>query len=302
MICSVPNVIPQKMDIMLNKIDMKKVLVYLIIPMAITTIYAAMYFSHILVLQRLISPKLPPLLADSWREFGLLENSQNLCLLVMVVVLIVGIWRATEKLQRAAFCMVALFTLFVFLEEVDYFTHWYAYFTADEPIHWFKPLPLTDLLALAEENENAGNFNLHNQGNLVKVFKFVGDFTIVFLFVLIPLIAPYIKNRYVQYAAPERYAILTCVMMLLMSKLIHQIGKIDKFLFKAIHVVSVLDKHYFNNDIFGGREPTLELGSISSNLSEFRELNVYYLFMVYLIILVFYRTLGENEVADTPRF
>lgn len=284
---------------MITTLNKNKVLVYLVIPLTITTVFAAMYFSHILVLQRLISPKLPPLLINSWREFGLLENTQNIFLLVMVIVLLAGIWRATEKLQRAAFVFVALFTIFVFLEEVDYFTHWYSYFTAEEPIHWFKPLPLQDLFALAEENENAVNFNIHNQGELLKIFKFLSDFTIVCLFVLLPLIAPYINNRYVRYAAPERYAILTCVMMLVMSKLIHQIGKLDKFLFKAIHIVNVFDKHYFNNSIFDGKEPAIELGSISSNLSEFRELNVYYLFMVYLIILVFYRTLEKNQSANT---
>jgi hypothetical protein len=282
-------------NIVIHKIDKNKLLIYVLIPLTLTTILAAMYFSHILVLHRLVSPKLPPLLADSWREFGLLENAQNILLLVMVVVLLVGVWRATEKLQRLAFCLVALFTLFVFLEEVDYFTHWHAYLTAEENIRWFDPMPLEQLLALADENEEATNFNLHNQGEMTKIFKIVGDFTIISLFVLLPLIAPYIRNRYVRYAAPEHYTILTCVLMLVMSKLIHQIGKVDEFLFKAVHIVSKLDQYYLSNSILGGWEPTMELGSISSNLSEFRELNMYYLFMVYLIVLVFYRRLENSQ-------
>ncbi len=280
---------------MFDNLDKKKLMVYVLVPLILTTLFAAMYFSHILVLQRLISPKLPPLKTDSWREFGLLENTQNLFLLVMAVVSLAGVWRATEKLQRLALCMLTLFTLFVFLEEVDYFTHWHAYFTSEEPIYWFKPMPLEEFLALADENEDATNFNLHNQGEMTKVFKFFGDFTIISLFVLLPLVAPYIKNRYVRYGSPERYSILTCVLMLAMSKAIHQIGKVDEFLFKAVHVVSKLDQYYLNDSILGGWKPTMELGSISSNLSEFRELNMYYLFMVYLIILVFYRRLEKSQ-------
>ena len=269
---------------MYKKLDKKKLAVYLVIPFVLTTLLAAMYFSHIIVLQRLISPKLPPLLADSWREFGLLENIQNTFLLVMLVTLLAGIWRATERLQRAAFVFIMIFTLFVFLEEVDYGTHWYQYAVCEEGFDWFKPLPLADLMALKEVNDEAVSFNLHNQGEMTKVFKLVGDFTIIFLFVLIPLLAPYIKNRYVRYAAPERYAIFTAIMMLATSKIIHLIGKIDK--------------HFFKEAVLSGNEPAWEVGSISSNLSEFRELNIYYLFAVYLIILVFYRSLQKSTSTE----
>lgn len=269
---------------MYKKLDKKKLAVYLVIPFVLTTLLAVMYFSHIIVLQRLISPKLPPLLADSWREFGLLENIQNTFLLVMLVTLLAGIWRATERLQRAAFVFIMIFTLFVFLEEVDYGTHWYQYAVCEEGFDWFKPLPLADLMALKEVNDEAVSFNLHNQGEMTKVFKLVGDFTIIFLFVLIPLLAPYIKNRYVRYAAPERYAIFTAIMMLATSKIIHLIGKIDK--------------HFFKEAVLSGNEPAWEVGSISSNLSEFRELNIYYLFAVYLIILVFYRSLQKSTSTE----
>ncbi|MCK5862166.1 MAG: hypothetical protein KAH38_06760 [Candidatus Hydrogenedentes bacterium] len=269
---------------MYKKLDKKKLAVYLVIPFVLTTLLAVMYFSHIIVLQRLISPKLPPLLADSWREFGLLENIQNTFLLVMLVTLLAGIWRATERLQRAAFVFIMIFTLFVFLEEVDYGTHWYQYAVCEEGFDWFKPLPLADLMALKEVNDEAVSFNLHNQGEMTKVFKLVGDFSIIFLFVLIPLLAPYIKNRYVRYAAPERYAIFTAIMMLATSKIIHLIGKIDK--------------HFFKEAVLSGNEPAWEVGSISSNLSEFRELNIYYLFAVYLIILVFYRSLQKSTSTE----
>lgn len=265
---------------MLKKVDWKKLNIYLFVPLLLTAILAGMYFSHIILLQRLVCPKLPPLPADSWREFGLLENVQNLLLLFMVLVLLAGVWRSTEKLQRIGFALVAAFTLFVLLEEVDYFTHWYRYFTSDIEFEWFRPVPLGELMALADANDEVANFSLHNQGDMIKVFKFIGDFTIVFLFVLIPLVAPFIDNRYVRYAAPDRYAILTAVMMLLTSKLIHLIGK--------------LDKHFFTEAVLNGKEPSWEVGAISSNLSEFRELNVYYLCLVYLIILVFYRKLQKT--------
>jgi hypothetical protein len=259
----------------------KKVIIYLILPLLISSILATMYFSPSLVAQRLVSPKLPPLPADSWRELGLLENAQNLCLLVMVISAVVGALRSGERIQRAGFAMLALFCVFIFLEEVDYGTHWYKYLTSEAKFEWFKPMPTWDPATIEQMAGERSKVNLHNHGNMTKIFKTFSDTLIALLFVVLPLVAPWIRNRWVRYLAPERYVVLTVFVMVTMSKVIHLVGKLEK---KALR-----------DALLSSLRPSWELGSITFNLSEFREFNVYYLFMVYLLMLVFTKILDEDN-------
>ena len=261
--------------------DWKKVFIYLIVPLAITSVLATMYFSPSLTAQRLVSPKLPPLSADSWRELGLLENAQNVCLLVMAFASIVGAIRSRESLQRAGFVLLMLFCVFVFLEEIDYGTHWYHYATADARFEWFKPLPSWDQASIEQMSKDRSRVDLHNHGNMTKLFKVFSDTLIAVLFVVLPIVGPWIRNRWVRYLAPERYAILTVLAMVTMSKIIHLAGKLEK---KAIR-----------DALLNWTLPNWEMGSISYNLSEFREFFVYYLFMLYLLSVVFTRFLDDPD-------
>ena len=258
------------------KIDFRKLLVYLLIPAAATAMLAGMYFSDNLVAQRLVAPKLPPLSYHSWREFGLLENAQAALLLVSFVALLAGAKRATEKLPRAAFIFAAAAALFIFMEEIDYGTHWVRYAASETPIEWFRPVPASEWNPLVETQADGATFTVHNH-HLTTEFKIAGDTALVLLFVVLPFVAPRLRNRYVRYLAPDRYSILTVAAMLAASETVHHVGHAAKTAFRQA--------------LAAGLEPARELGSLVHNLSEFREFNVYYLYAVYFAILVFCRTL-----------
>ena len=261
-----------------------KWLVYLVLPVTATAAMATLYFSDSLVAQRLVAPKLPPLSYHSWREFGLLENAQATLLLVSFAALLAGAKRAKEKLQRAGFVFAAAAALFIFLEEIDYGTHWVRYARCAAPLEWFRPVSASEWNPLVEEQADGAAFTVHNH-HLTTEFKFVGDTALVLLFVVLPLVAPRLRNRYVRYLAPDRFSILTVAAMLAASE--------------AIHHVSHAAKAAFRQALAAGLDPTRELGSLVHNLSEFREFNAYYLYAVYFITLAFFRTLRPKTEGES---
>ncbi|HNR29538.1 MAG TPA: hypothetical protein PKI11_01500 [Candidatus Hydrogenedentes bacterium] len=265
--------------------------VYFFVPLGVSLVLLAMYFLDGMVLQRLVSPKLPPLSPDTWREFGLLENLQNALLLGMAVTAFVGALRFTHPLERLFFWTVFAGAVFVFLEEVDYGMHLIAYWRHRDRIVWFKPMDehIRETVGsfrrmkwytfwahlprlLAEEFHLADEpFNLHNIGNATRRIKAAADLLIALLFVVVPLAAPKLKNPWIARFAPSRYAILTVLAIVLLRYATHGLGALEKLAYvKALEA---------------GQVPR-EFGSISNNLSEFRELNVYYLFAVYLLDIV----------------
>jgi hypothetical protein len=257
----------------------KKLVVYLVIPLALSSLLLAMYFSGNIVLQRLVSPKLLPLPLDSWREFGLLETIQNLLLLIITGVSIAGILRKQDLRERIALALIAAASVFVFFEEIDYGTHYVAYAQSETSFRWFAPL--SELAAeMAQLPPAEDPFNLHNQdlpvvGELTDIFKAAAILILVGWFFLLPLAAGKLSNPWLRYLAPDRYVLLTLGVMMLISFAAHELGEAHDAAFKAA--------------VARGETPTMELGSIQKNLSEFRELNIYYIFLVYLGNLVFFR-------------
>ena len=68
----------------------RKIVVYLIVPMVVELALIGAYFSFIPWLQQIVSPYSPRIHIDSAREFGLLENLQNACLIAMMVAFFKG--------------------------------------------------------------------------------------------------------------------------------------------------------------------------------------------------------------------
>ena len=92
--------------------------------------------------------------------------------------------------------------------------------------------------------------------------KRVVDVASVIWFFLVPLTTTRVRNPRVRYFLPDRWYAATVVCAWLLSELAH-----------------------FLND--SGLNPD---GNIRSNISEFREVNTYYLPLLYLWDLVFLRT------------
>ena len=65
--------------------DKRRILIYAVAPTSLSLLFIALYFSGIEILQTIASPA-------SQREFGLIENAQNLLLLSAAVIC----WRAAR--------------------------------------------------------------------------------------------------------------------------------------------------------------------------------------------------------------
>lgn len=250
----------------------KKWLVYGVVPTATMLLLVGMYFSHIVALQRIVCPKLPPLPVNSWREFGLLEMLQNVCLMTMAGALLYGVVKLRNLRERAACALLCLFVLFVLGEEIDYGTHFYRFFTTERGTGWFAPVTQWAPGVLENTAWDAPNVNLHNRGDLTDLFKHAADTILFVLFVLFALAGPRISRPWLKRLAPDRFAILTVFLMVVLNLITHGLGEHEE--------------HIFEKAMRAGQTIPWEVGVITNNLSEFRELIVYYLFMVYLISVV----------------
>ena len=223
--------------------NLKKIFVYFAVPFGVTLALTAMYFSGVETLQRIVSPRIISMNPNAGREFGLLENLQNVILLVMVAAAFMGSCRKKAAVERWGFRLLGAFVVSVLLEEIDYGLHYYEYL---KDISW---------------KETRGTFNLHNEGNTTQITKAILDVGMAVWFVLLPLAALKVDHPVLRYAAPDRYSILTMVAMLVLRSIAHELG----------------DRGFGMG------------GTINKNLSEFRELVIYYLFMLYVFEMAFRR-------------
>jgi len=230
----------------------KKILVYGVIPVSLSLALIAAYFSGIDWLQQLVSPKIPNMLPDSRREFGLLENLQNAFLMATLITAAIGVKRKPLKAEKVAMALLAAGFLFLLLEEIDYGLHYYELIRG---VPWY---------------EAAKTRNIHNVAETTDVMKRTCDVFLALWFVVVPLAFAESRRPLLRYLAPDRFFIITIVAMVLLSTLAHGLKDAG----------------------FGGQ------GTISKNLSEFRELQIYYVFMLYLMDLVFRRRLPDEPPKE----
>lgn len=208
---------------------------YWIFPGSVVLLLIAMYFSGNQLLMWILAP-------ESNRELGLLESLQHLLLLIMAVVLGQHAWKSSFAQQRTLFAVVSAGTIFVLLEELNYFTH---YWWAIQGREWHT-MP---------------KINVHNQGDLSDMFKDAGDIFLVSFFALFPLTAARSQNRWVSYFRPSRLFVLSLLTALLTSRLAHFLE----------------ENHAPANNYF------------STSMGEYRELFVYWIWLLYCWVLTRYR-------------
>ena len=264
-----------------------KPVVYVVVPACVGGLLVWMYFSGNIVLQRIVSPKLPPLPLGSWREFGLLENLQHVLLLVLAGVAAIGALRQQELRLRMAFAGVVLFTLFVFLEEIDYGTHYLKYLASEHDFDWFQPATEWPPSLLAEIDMTAEPFNLHNRGDLTDILKFVSTTLLLVLFVALPLARVKLQRPWLPYLAPSAWGMATLLVMLLLSTITHAVAEHQEAAVRAALAEGL---------------PAAEIGSINQNLSEFRELLLYYLFLVYVVDIGLFRTALSRQTGPATEY
>ncbi len=229
-----------------------KFTIYFAAPLLFVLTLVLMYFSGVEWLQNIVAPRIAGRSATTTREFGLLENAQNLLLLAMIAVCIAGALKQRTHIERAMLVAIALFSVFVFLEEIDYGLHYYEY---------INDIPWTDTREVR---------NWHNQGDRTDQTKRVVDIGMVVLFLIAPVALMKSKSPRVRFFTPDVYSALTLLASFAIRTVAHQLEE----------------------------RGVGEAGVIHKNLSEFREVITYYVFLLYVIELSLRRRLKPTAVPQ----
>ena len=227
----------------MKDIPLKKITAFLLIPGIGSALLIAAYFSGIPWLRAIISPSIN-------REYGLLENLQLVLLLMIVVCAAFGVIIKQNRTEKIIMVVILAGSVFMFLEEFDYGLHYYRLLTGN---------PLVD-------SETEKFINVHNIGEASPKFKLSGDLSLIILFIIFPLFFSRSRNNLLRYLAPNRFFILTVILMFVVSR----------------------TAHFLEDAGIGGS------GSLHGSISEFRELLTYYVFALYFFELVFRRNYSES--------
>lgn len=223
----------------------KKIILFVGIPIFINLLLIGLYFSGIESAQQLVAPTISWLQSNSWREFGILEQLQNIYLLAIIIIFIIAVLKKPLILEKVFFLSGALIFLVLFLEEIDYGIHFYEYFTGQ---------------ASSIEVRNWHNQISSGKQN-VSYLKKIVDLIMVIWFVLIPIFSYKIKYVPIKYIVPSRWFIIGFIIVFVFSRLAHFLDGMEW-------------------DVINGVE-----GNLAGNISEFREANTYYLYLLYAIQL-----------------
>ncbi len=225
----------------------RKIIIFLGIPVLLSAIFIGGYFSGNHRLQELVAPLMN-------REYGLLENFQNLLLLAVILLAGYGIFRKRLLFEKIILGCILIGTLFLFLEEIDYGRLHY-YYLIGQPIH---------------DRGNNQDWNLHNL-NQVNLFLKLGlDMGMIIFFIIFPLVSWKSTNRLIRYLRPDPWFILTIIMMFIISRI----------------------SHALNHAGLGMN------GALRRNMAEFREMNIYYVFLLYLVQFIFWRNYLPPDKQD----
>jgi len=184
--------------------DKSKLKIYGWIPLCMVGSMVAMYFCGIEPLQQIIMPEIEGMYGSSKREFGLLENAQNVLLMIMIGICIKGFKIKPEVLWKVALTGLACFTLLVFLEEIDYGLHYI------ELIRGVK----------AEDAVDIRNFHNAAEGR-TNTIKQIVDLGMTIFFVVLPFVFRKSENKWIRHFTADRYSVVTLLCAVLVSKTAH---------------------------------------------------------------------------------
>ncbi|MEH6811284.1 MAG: hypothetical protein V7677_02025 [Motiliproteus sp.] len=221
-----------------------KIILFVGVPVLTNLLFMGLYFSGIEYAQHIVSPIIDWLPSGSWREFGVIEQLQNIYLLVIIVVFIIAVFKKPFVVDKSLFLFGTLIVVFLFLEEVDYGIHFYEYFIG--------------------QSSGIEVRNWHNQkavegggGQNVKYLKQAADLAMVIWFIIFPILSSKINWLPLKNIIPSRWFIIGFIISIVFSRCAHFLQEIDL-------------------DVINGIE-----GGLRGNLSEFRETNTYYFYMLY---------------------
>jgi len=242
-----------------SHISTKPLLFFITILIVMNGFLMALYFSGNAFLHSIIVPEMSSLESNSWREFGLLEMIQNALLIAIIIILFSGVRKSHNRFDKALYFLGMCAFTFLLLEEVDYGLHYYELVTGevdpDAPRNWHN-----ELRSDGEQN--------------VDSMKRVIDGLSAFLFFLLPLlcfikpIGKHLKGRAFVPVLPFVYAVVVAIVL---SRLTHWLD----------------DNNYA--EVSGAR------GLLDNNISEFREMSMYYIYLLYAFQLVSFKGFLSKE-------
>lgn len=178
------------------------------------------------------------------RESGLLEQLQNLYLLSIFAMFFYLSIKRPNKNEKIFFSLLSAIFVFLFLEEIDYGMNLYEFFLGH---------------ASGENVRNWHNQSADGNRQNVHYFKQLIDLANVTWFILLPLLASKVKIPFIKSIMPSRFFIVGFILTAVLSSISHYLENMNL------------------SEINGS------FGSLSGNISEFREHNTYYLYLLYAI-------------------
>lgn len=170
---------------------------YWVLPTAVILTYVLMYFSGNPALQSLIAPAFN-------RELGLLESTQHLLLVALVVMTVRG-WRGAEApMEKLGYGLATALAIFQLLEELNYGYHY---------LH---------ALGLIADTGDV-RWNVHNRG-LSTPMKSAGDLVLFLYFFLFPLVTRSSWPGWLRFLAPPRLLAVTVLCSVAVSKFGHHLN------------------------------------------------------------------------------
>lgn len=176
---------------------MQRHFIYWILPSIFVGATIAGYFSGTDALREIVAPRIN-------REFGLLENMELVPIAITVLGAIYGFRRAQTRLERMLFAIIAVVSIFIFLEEIDYGLHFYEYLTGAD---------------------RASIRNIHNGGGRLAIFNNVAGVVIAIFYVALPLFGPYSDNKVIRYFTPPKLIVVTVVCSFMASTVAHYLNR-----------------------------------------------------------------------------
>lgn len=188
------------------ELEWPKVVWFFVVPMSLSGLMLAMYFSGNRVLETIVcAPYFEAVPMNSRREFGLLETLQHLMLLAVMVLSIRMVIAREQILLKAVMAVVALGSTLLLLEEVDYGIHYYEYIAGVSP------------------EDTAKTRNFHNVGGRTATLKSIGTVGAVVWFGIAPFALSGQQSRWVRYFRPSPYLALLLIVAVITRTIAHKL-------------------------------------------------------------------------------
>lgn len=172
----------------IKRMSRKEHIYYWILPLLVIGVCVLFYFSGNPTLVAIVCPPL------NW-EWGILENLQLAILIGIFIVSTRTAFQKKDRILKLGFGLIAVFSVFVFLEEIDYGTHFYQ---------------------LIKGHERSGIDyhvkSLHNYGSNAKIIKRSVYLIMALIFVMAPFLKSSLKNPYLKFLLPSPRIILVAIL------------------------------------------------------------------------------------------